>query len=107
GCGHVLGVRLRAPVFDDRGKTWGSGALKFTIPPRSGAADAGYCQINFTPDKSVQFGEGDTFFGQCRLRLSGSLLFKDCDPASQGYKKERRVFRTTGKGGTGFKVSIV
>jgi hypothetical protein len=35
------------------------------------------------------------------------LLFKDCDPASQGYKKERRVFRNTGKGGTAFKVSIV
>jgi hypothetical protein len=35
------------------------------------------------------------------------LLFKDCDPASPGYKKERRVYRNTGKGGTTFKVSII
>jgi len=106
-CSHVKGVTPQTPVFDDTVKTSGSGALKFTIPPRSGAADAGYCQINFTPDNSVQFGEGDTFFVQFRLRLSCGLLFKDCDPASRGYKKERRVFRNTGKGGTAFKVSII
>ena len=106
-CDHVAGVTPQTPSFDDKVKTSGSGALKFTIPTRSAAADAGYCQINFTPDNSVQFGEGDTFFVQFRVRLSCTLLFKDCDPASQGYKKQRRVYRSKGEGGTSFKVSII
>jgi hypothetical protein len=106
-CKHVSGVTPQTPSFDDKIKTSGSGALKFTIPTRSAADGAGYCQINFTPDNSVQFGEGDTFFVQFRLRLSCTLLFKDCDPDSPGYKKERRVFRSTGKDGTSFKVSII
>ena len=106
-CSHVDGVTPPTPVLDDKVKTSGSGALKFTIPTRSAADAAGYCQINFTPDNSVQFGEGDTFFVQFRVRLSCSLLFKDCDPASTGYRKERRVYRNTGKGGTSFKVSII
>ncbi len=106
-CYHVASVTPQTPTFDAKVKTSGSGALKFVIPTRSGAADAGYCQINFTPDNSVQFGEGDTFFVQFRVRLSCTLLFTDCDPASQGYKKERRVYRSTGKGGTSFKVSII
>ncbi len=105
-CHRVAGVTPQTPTVDDEVKTSGSGALKFTVPTRSGAGDAGYCQINFTPDNSVQFGEGDTFFVQFRVRLSCTLLFTDCDPASQGYKKERRV-RATGKGGTSFKVSII
>ena len=106
-CKHVNGVTPLTPSFDDKVKTSGSGALKFTIPTRSGADAAGYCQINFTPDNSVQFGEGDTFFVQFRLRLSCTLLFKDCDPESPGYKTERRVYRGAGKGGTSFKVSII
>ncbi len=106
-CSHVASVTPQTPIFDDKIKTSGSGALKFTIPTRSAAGDAGYCQINFTPDNSVQFGEGDTFFVQFRVRLSCTLVFTDCDPASQGYKKERRVYRSTDKGRTSFKVSII
>jgi hypothetical protein len=106
-CSHVAGVTPQTPIFDNKVKTSGSGALKFVVPTRSAAGDAGYCQINFTPDNSVQFGEGGTFFVQFRVRLSCTLLFTDCDPASQGYKKERRVYRSTDKGGTSFKVSII
>lgn len=106
-CNHVDGVTPRTPLFDDQVKTSGSGALKFIVPTRSGAADAGYCQINFTPDNSVQFGEGDTFFVQFRVRMSCTLLFTDCDPASPGYKRHRRTFRATGNGTTAFKVSII
>ena len=106
-CGRRGGVTPQTPVFEDKVKTSGSGALKFVVPTRSAAGDAGHCQINFTPDNSVQFGEGDTFFVQFRVRLSCTLLFTDCDPVSEGYKKERRVFRSTGKGGTNFKVSII
>ncbi len=106
-CDHVPGVTPRTPTLDDKVKTSGSGALKFVIPTRSGAADAGYCQINFTPDNSVQFGEGDTFFVQFRVRLSCTLLFTDCDPGSPGYRKQRRVYRSKSGGGTSFKVSII
>lgn len=106
-CKHVDGVTPETPSFDDKVKTSGSGALKFTVPTRSAAGDAGYCQIDFTPDNSVQFGEGDTFFVQFRVRLSCTLLFMDCDPASPGYKKERRVYRSKTKGDTSFKVSII
>lgn len=106
-CHNVAGVTPRTPILDHEVKTSGSGALKFVIPTRSAAGDAGYCQVNFTPDNSVQFGEGDTFFVQFRVRLSCSLLFIDCDPTSPGYKKQRRVYRATGAGSTSFKVSII
>jgi hypothetical protein len=106
-CSHTAGVTPQTPIMDDKIKTSGSGALKFVIPTRSRAGDAGYCQINFTPDNSVQFGEGETFFVQFRVRLSCTLLFMDCDPTSQGYKKVRRFYRSTDKGRTAFKVSII
>jgi len=106
-CHHVAGARPATPILDGEIKASGTGALKFVIPARSGAGDAGYCQIDFTPDNSVQFGEGDTFFVQFRVRLSCTLLFTDCDPTSAGYEKERRVYRAKGKGGTSFKVSII
>lgn len=106
-CSNVAGVKPLTPIFDDKVKTSGSGALKFVVPTRSAAADSGYCQINFTPDNSVQFGESSTFFVQFRVRLSCTLLFTDCDPVSQGYKKERRVYRSTDKSVTSFKVSII
>jgi hypothetical protein len=88
-------------------KTSGSGSLKFVYPTRSGPGDAGYCQINFTPDNSVQFGQGDTFFVQFRVRLSCTLLFDDCDAQSPSYKTTRRVYRSQDGGTTSFKVSII
>jgi hypothetical protein len=105
-CHLVDGVTPSTPVLDRDVKTSGSGALKFTIPSKSGAAAAGYCQINFTPENSVQFGEGETFFVQFRLRLSCDLLFVDCDPKSPAYKTQRRLFRAK-PGTTAFKVSII
>jgi hypothetical protein len=106
-CSFVPGVSPSTPAYDPTTKASGSGSLKFTIPTRSKDADAGYCQVNFTPDNAIQFGEGETFFVQFRVRFSCSLLFVDCDPASAGYKKQRRVFRSKSKGTTHFKVSIV
>jgi hypothetical protein len=105
-CHHVDGVSPSTPTLDRDVKISGSGSLKFTVPSKSGAAAAGYCQINFTPDNAVQFGEGETFFVQFRLRLSCDLLFVDCDPKSSTYKQKRRVYRAT-SGTTAFKVSIV
>jgi hypothetical protein len=105
-CHHVDGVSPSTPKLDRDVKSSGPGSLKFTVPSKSGAAAAGYCQINFTPENSVQFGEGETFFVQFRLRLSCDLLFVDCDPKSPAYKQKRRVFRGT-SGPTAFKVSII
>jgi len=98
---------VQGPVVDEIVKASGSGSLKFVYPTRSGPGDAGYCQINFTPDKSVQFGEGDTFFVQFRVRFSCTLLFNDCDPLSPGYKTTRRVYRSRDGDVTSFKVSII
>jgi hypothetical protein len=105
-CHLVDGVTPSTPVLDRDVKTSGSGSLKFTIPSKSGAGAAGYCQINFTPDNSVQFGEGETFFVQFRLRLSCDLLFVDCDPKSPAYKAQRRRFLAK-PGTTAFKVSVI
>ena len=105
-CGRLSG-ETQTPVLDERIKTSGNGSLKFVIPTRSDAGGGGYCQINFTPDNSVQFGEGDTFFVQFRVRLSCTLLFTDCNPGSPGYKKARRVYRSSDNGTTTFKVSII
>lgn len=101
----------RAPAVDRRIKASGTGSLRFTIPSHSSAGDSGYCQMDFTPNGSVQFGEADTFYVQYRVRFSCELLFVDCDPKSPGYERERRRYWILGaphgasKGG--FKVSII
>ena len=105
-CQHVAGVKPATPSLDRAMKASGSGSLKFTVPTNSGSGSAGNCQINFTPDHSVQFGEGETFFVQFRVRLSCELLFVDCDPKSPTYKQARRTYRAK-PGTTGFKVSII
>ena len=105
-CRSVGGVRPQTPAFDRELRTSGSGSVRFAVTPRSSASSAGYCQINFTPDNSVQFGEGDSFFVQFRVRFSCDLLYTDCDPHSAGYKKQRRGFRSK-TGTTTFKVSII
>jgi hypothetical protein len=101
----------RAPAIDLKTKASGSGSLRFTIASSSDANDSGYCQFDFTPDNSVQFGEGDSFFVQYRVRFSCELLFVDCNPKSPTYKAERRRYRVLGRPpGTaagGFKVSIL
>jgi hypothetical protein len=72
-------------------------ALKFTIPTNSDANDSGYFQTNFTPDGSVQFGEGQTFFVQWRQRFSYDMLFDE--------NGNRR--RYAGEWPGGFKIVIV
>jgi hypothetical protein len=106
-CGRRVNGEAQTPVLDETVKSSGSGSLKFVIPTRSDAGGGGYCQIDFTPDNSVQFGEGDTFFVQFRVRLSCTLLFTDCNPDSPGYEKTRRVYRSSDNGTTSFKVSII
>jgi len=106
-CRHVDGVSPTTPEMDRKVKVSGSGSVRFAVTPNSNASSAGYCQINFTPDNSVQFGEGDTFFVQYRVRFSCDLLFTDCDPASPNFKKERRAFRSKQGKATTFKVSII
>ncbi|MGH6689335.1 MAG: hypothetical protein ACREF4_01450, partial [Gammaproteobacteria bacterium] len=101
----------RPPTIDRTIKASGSGALRFTIPSNSDANDSGYCSANFTPDNSVQFGEGETFFVQYRVRFSCEQLFMDCDPKSPAYKQERRRHRMIGEkpgnNSGAFKVSIL
>lgn len=106
-CRGVDGVSPKTPVLDRDVKTSGSGSVRFAVTSNSGASSAGYCQINFTPDNSVQFGEGESFFVQFRVRLSCDLLYTDCNPRSPQYKKERRGFRSTQGKSTTFKVSII
>jgi hypothetical protein len=106
-CNRIKGVVPETPSIDHEVKTSGTGSLKFTIPGRSAANAAGSCPIDFTPNNSVQFGEGETFFVQFRVRLSCTLLFTDCDPASPGYKQQPRRFRATDGRFTAFKVSII
>jgi hypothetical protein len=106
-CRHVDGVRPETPAFDRDIKASGSGSVRFAVTPRSSASSAGYCQINFTPDNSVQFGEGESFFVQFRVRFSCDLLYTDCDPRSPRFKKDRRAFRSKHGTATTFKVSII
>ena len=101
----------RAPSIDRDIKASGTGSLRFTIPSQSGPADSGYCEMDFSPDNSVQFGEGDTFFVQFRVRFSCELLFVDCDSNSPGYKRQRRRYWVVGvphgAAQGGFKVSVI
>lgn len=106
-CTHNPNKLAAPPVMDSEKKVSGSGSVKFTIVGGSRDDGAGYCQINFTPDNSVQFGEGDVFHVQFRVRLSCELMYLDCDPASPEYKKARRKFRADGGGVTTYKLSII
>ncbi len=94
-------------VMDESVKVSGSGSLRFTIGSRGDANDAGYLQMNFTPDNSIQFGENSTFFVQWRQRFSCDLLFTDCDPGSPGYRQERRSYKSKGKKPTALKLVII
>lgn len=105
-CTH--GKKLAAPPeFDRKVKASGSGSVRFTIVGGSADDGAGYCQINFTPDNSIQFGEGDTFYVQFKVRFSCELLYEDCDPGSPGYKTTRRRFAARNGSATAYKISIV
>lgn len=64
----------RRPEIDVTTKASGTGSLRFTIPPRTGANTSGLFMFNFADDLSVQFGEGDELYIQWRQRFSPELL---------------------------------
>lgn len=64
----------RRPEVDVTTKASGTGSLRFTIPPRTGANTSGLFMFNFADDFSLQFGEGDEFYIQWRQRFSSTLL---------------------------------
>ncbi len=106
-CGRGNRASRQPPAIDQAIKTSGSGSLKFTVPSQSKEDASGYCQINFTPNNSVQFGEGETFYVQYRVRFSCELLYLVCDPQSPQYKKLRRAFRASHQQATAYKLSII
>ena len=89
---------LVPPALDTEVKASGDGSLRFTIPSNSGQGAEGYFQTNFTPDNSVQFGPGGTFFVQWRQRFSRDMLFDET-----GARRRYAVFDGEG----GFKTIIV
>jgi hypothetical protein len=62
------------PVIDTANKASGNGSLKFTISSNTGAAGAGAYWANFSPDLSVRFGAGQSFYLQWRQRFSPEFL---------------------------------
>lgn len=89
---------IEPAVMDSTIKASGTGSLKFTISSNSSQGASGYFMTNFTPDNSVQFGPGETFFVQWRQRFSESMLFNE-----DGTRRKYKV--TSGPGG--FKTIIV
>ena len=81
------------PRLDPGTKASGSGSLRFEYPSNSTQQAGGAFTTNFSDDLSRTFGPGDTFYVQYRIRMSCDFLYRDCDPRSPGYKKNRRWFR--------------
>jgi Bacterial Ig domain/Beta xylosidase C-terminal Concanavalin A-like domain/Fibronectin type III domain len=52
----------------------GSGALRFTVPSQSGADTSGNFSLNFADDFSQQFGEGQEFYIQYRVRYNDVMV---------------------------------
>jgi hypothetical protein len=99
--GHVL------PRHDTTVKASGTGSLRFDYPSFSNSGGGGNFTTNFSDDLSQQFGEGDTFYVQHRWRANCDFIYLDCDPASPGYKTQRRSFRAPGGGTTAAKLAII
>ncbi len=60
------------PTIDTSVKVSGAGSLKFTIAPGGSGADAGSYWANPSTDRSVRFGEGQTWYVQFRQRVTAS-----------------------------------
>lgn len=73
---------VTAPTLDSAVKASGNSSLKFTIPAGSVGGGAGSFAINFSPDVSIQFGEGQEFYVQWRQRFSSEFI----DPGA-GWKQ--------------------
>jgi hypothetical protein len=89
------------PVLDRVVRASGASALKFTIPTNSPENMAGSFNLNFTPGSTpfgpgpypAQFGQGEQFFIQWRMRFSPEFLTTN--------------YRATDGRGTGPKLMIV
>ncbi len=71
------------PVVDTTIMASGTGSLKMTVPPNSGANTSGDFSMNFTPGSlnysktnlyPIQFGSGEEFYVQWRQRFSPEFL---------------------------------
>jgi Bacterial Ig domain len=63
----------------------GSGALRFTVPSQSGADTSGSFSLDFTDDLTQQFGEGQEFYLQVRVRYSDAMISTNF-AGSNGFK---------------------
>jgi hypothetical protein len=95
------------PRLDRSVKASGTGSLKLDYPDRSGSDGGGTFATNFSDDFSQQFGEGDTFYVQYRVRYDCDFIYFDCDPATPGYKTARRFYRSRAADTTIPKISII
>ncbi len=62
------------PEIDTGQRASGAGALRFTIPPNSGANSSGSFFTNFSEDLSAQIGGDDALFIQWRQRFSQEMV---------------------------------
>ena len=62
------------PAIDTTVKASGSGSLKFTVPPFSGANTSGSYFANFSPDLGQQVGENSEMYLQWRQKFSQDFL---------------------------------
>lgn len=99
--GHVT------PRLDRVVKTSGTGSLKLDYPSRSDSAGGGVFTTNFSDDLSVQFGEGETFYVQYRVRYDCDFIYFDCNQGSPTYRTTRRFYRDGSGSWTNAKVSII
>jgi hypothetical protein len=72
--------------WDQSVKASGNGALRFTIPSLSPANTSGQWRINFSDDRSLQFGENEEFYVQWRQRFDPALLHTQYE-GSGGFKQ--------------------
>jgi hypothetical protein len=81
----------------------GGSSMLFTIPSLSPANASGQWFTNFSPDLSVQFGAGQTFYIQWRQRFSPCYLFNGANDAACLANGTPRTFA----GGLGWKLAQI
>ncbi len=73
------------PAIDQTVFSSGGGSIRFTLDSNSGDSAGGSVWANFTPTRSVRFGENSVFYVQWRQRLSAELV-NTSYLGSQGFK---------------------
>lgn len=71
------------------------------------ASSSGLFMTNFSPDYSVQFGEGEAFAVEFEYRLNCNAVYMDCDPESPAYQTDRRPFYGPDGRVQGAKIAII